>query len=37
MVERDGFGMTERTSKAGNVEGVGNPEWVWEPLWQEEW
>ena len=32
MVERDGFGMTERTSKAGSVKGVENSECVWEPL-----
>lgn len=24
LVERGGFGMTERTSKAGSVKGVGN-------------
>lgn len=23
-MERDGFGMTEKTSKAGSVKGVGN-------------
>lgn len=31
MVERDGFGMTESTIKAGS-KGVGNSGCVWEPL-----
>jgi len=34
---KDGFRMTESTSRAGGVKGVGNSECVWEPSWQKEW